>query len=50
MELLAAAVLAEAKVWHYWIAPALVIGALFAVLAVIIGYFVKVQRPKHPRG
>jgi len=48
MELFAAAVFA-AKVWHYWIAPALVIGAFFAVLATIVGYFVKVQRPKHPR-
>jgi hypothetical protein len=49
MEVIAAVVLA-AKVWHYWIAPALVIGAIGAVLAVVVGYFMKVQRPRHPRG
>lgn len=49
MELFDATIFA-AKVWHYWIAPALVIGAIFAVIATIIGYFVKVQRPKYPRG
>lgn len=35
--------------WHYWIAPFLVGGAVLAVIATIIGYFVKVVRPKYPR-
>lgn len=46
----AGAVVLAAKVWHYWIAPVLVGGAIIAVIATIIGYFVKVVRPKYPRG
>jgi len=48
MDVLDTVVLA-AKVWHYWIAPILVIGAVLALVATIVGYFVKVQRPKYPR-
>lgn len=50
MDVVVAAAVLAAKVWHYWIAPVLVFGAVLAVVATIIGYFVKVVRPKHPRG
>lgn len=37
------------QVWHFWIAPVIVIGALGLVVATIVGYFVKVVRPRYPR-
>ena len=37
-----------AQVWHFWIALPLVVGAVGFVLATIVGYLVKVVRPKHP--
>jgi thiosulfate reductase cytochrome b subunit len=43
-------VLAEAKPWHYWIAYVLVASALGIVLiALPIGYYLRVYRLKHPR-
>ena len=44
MELLAAA-----KPWTYWIAPILVLGAVLAVLATMVGYLVKVVSARYPR-
>ena len=44
MELLAAA-----KPWTYWIAPVLVLGAVLAVLATMLGYLVRVVSAKYPR-
>ena len=41
--------LLAAKVWHYWISVALVGGIALAVLALGIGYLVKVQSQKYPR-
>ena len=37
-----------AQVWHFWIAVPLVFGAIAFVLATIVGYLVKVVRPKYP--
>jgi formate-dependent nitrite reductase membrane component NrfD len=36
-------------VWHYWIGVALFLGAILTVLAVVAGYFVKVQSLKYPK-
>ncbi len=38
-----------AKVWHYWIGIAILLPALLAVVATIIGYLVKVTANKYPR-
>jgi tetrahydromethanopterin S-methyltransferase subunit C len=38
-----------AQVWHFWIAPLIVAAALGLVIATIIGYVVKVIRPRYPR-
>lgn len=38
-----------ATVWHYWIAVALAVPAVLMVLAVAIGYVVKVSKPRYPR-
>ena len=37
-----------AQVWTYWIGVAVVLGAIAFVIATIIGYLVKVVRPKYP--
>ncbi len=37
-----------AKVWHFWIAVPLVFGAVMFGIATIVGYVVKVIRPKYP--
>ena len=42
-------VLATAKVWHYWIAPVIVVLAVLLVVATLIGYLRKVVAPKYPR-
>ena len=34
--------------WHFWIAVVLTPGAVLTVLAVVVGYFVKVVRPQYP--
>lgn len=38
-----------AKVWHFWIAVPLVFGAVLFGIATIVGYVVKVIRPRYPR-
>jgi amino acid permease len=35
-------------VWHYWIAPALVIPALLITVAMVVTYLRKTQAPKYP--
>lgn len=40
--------LLAAKVWHYWIAVPIAIGIAVAGIATIVGYLVKVVRPKYP--
>jgi hypothetical protein len=38
----------EALPWHYWIAPVLILSALFVVfVALPLGYYMKVWRLKH---
>jgi amino acid permease len=37
-----------AVVWSYWIGVALVIPAIALVIATIIGYVVKVSKPRYP--
>jgi hypothetical protein len=37
-----------AYVWTFWIAVLLVIGAVVAVIATVVGYIVKVQAPQYP--
>ena len=42
-------VLAAAKPWTYWLAPLLVLGAVLTVLALVVGYLIKVVAAKYPR-
>jgi hypothetical protein len=44
-----AAILAAAPVWHYWIGLILLIVTGLLLLAVIVGYLVRVQAPQYPR-
>lgn len=37
-----------AQIWHFWIALPLVAGAVLFVVATIVGYLMKVVRPKYP--
>ncbi|MCU1450075.1 MAG: hypothetical protein JWP02_2245 [Acidimicrobiales bacterium] len=41
--------LAAAKPWIYWLAPVLVLGAALALVAVVLGYLIKVTANKYPR-
>jgi thiosulfate reductase cytochrome b subunit len=44
------AVLADAQPWHYWIAWVVLISALGVLLiALPVGYYMRVYRLKHPR-
>jgi hypothetical protein len=38
-----------AEVWHYWLAVAIAAGTILTVLAVVVGYFVKVVSPQYPK-
>lgn len=38
-----------AVIWHWWIGFFLAVGSFATVVALIVGYFVKVQNPKYPR-
>ena len=38
-----------AQVWHYWIGVPLALGAVLAVVATVIGYFVKMSSLKYPK-
>ena len=38
-----------AVVWHFWIAVVLAAGAIFAVIALLIGYFAQVSRTRYPK-
>jgi hypothetical protein len=35
------------KPWHYWIAPILALSFFFILIALLVGYYVKVLRPKY---
>ena len=44
------ATLADAQPWHYWIAFVLLISALgILLIALPVGYYLRVWRLKHPR-
>ncbi len=38
-----------AVVWHWWIAPVLVVGALAAIGASVVGYLQQVTYKRYPR-
>lgn len=38
-----------AVVWHFWIAPVLVIGALVAIGVSVVGYLQQVTYKRYPR-
>ena len=38
-----------APVWHYWIGVVLAMGGVLTVVALVVGYLVKVQAPRYPR-
>jgi len=38
-----------AVVWHFWIAPVLVIGCLLAIVASVVGYLQQVTYKRYPR-
>ena len=38
-----------AVIWHFWIGFFLAIGAFLTVLAIAVGYIVKVERPRYPK-
>jgi hypothetical protein len=38
-----------AQEWHFWIAPALFLGTVAVVLALLVGYAIKVFFPRYPR-
>jgi uncharacterized membrane protein YdfJ with MMPL/SSD domain len=37
-----------AQVWHFWLGVVLVISAILVVVALAVGYLVKVVRPQFP--
>ena len=41
--------LLAAKVWHYWVAFPLVALAVLTIIALVIGYLVKVTGARYPR-
>ena len=41
--------LLAAKVWHYWVAFPLVALAVATIIALVIGYLVKVTGARYPR-
>ena len=38
---------AKPKPWHYWIAPILALSAFLIVIALLVGYYVRVLGPKY---
>ena len=42
-------VLATPDPWIYWLAPVLVLGAVLALIAIGVGYLIKVVAAKYPR-
>jgi hypothetical protein len=38
-----------AVIWHFWIGLVLAIGSFLTILAVIAGYFIKVENPRYPK-
>lgn len=40
-------VLAAKRFWFYWIAPILVLSAVATIAMLVVGYYVRVLRPKY---
>jgi hypothetical protein len=40
--------LAEAPVWHFWIAVFIFVPTVLLVIATIVGYLIKVVAPRYP--
>lgn len=38
-----------AVVWHFWIGFALSVGVVMTLLALVVGYIVKVEAPRYPK-
>ena len=38
-----------AVIWHFWIGVALAAGTLATIIAVIVGYFAKVETLRYPK-
>jgi hypothetical protein len=38
-----------AQIWHFWIGVVLAISSILVVLALVVGYVVKIERPQFPR-
>ena len=38
-----------AEVWHYWLGVAIALGAVLTMIALVIGYLVKVQARQYPK-
>jgi hypothetical protein len=38
-----------AVIWHFWIGLFLAVGSLLTVLAIVVGYFAKVESPRYPK-
>jgi hypothetical protein len=38
-----------AEVWHYWVGVVVAIGTILSVLALVVGYLVKVVAPQYPK-
>jgi hypothetical protein len=43
------AMLLAAEVWHYWIGVAIAAATILTVLALVVGYLVKVVAPQYPK-
>ena len=37
-----------AQVWHFWIGVVLVFASILTVVALVVGYLMKVERPQFP--
>ncbi|MFT7599371.1 MAG: hypothetical protein ACI8TP_002300 [Acidimicrobiales bacterium] len=38
-----------AVIWHWWIGFVLSVGSIFLVIALVVGYFAKVENPRYPK-
>lgn len=38
-----------AVIWHFWIGLFLAIGSLATIIAIVVGYFAKVESPRYPK-
>jgi len=36
-------------VWHFWLAPVLVLGVVLLLIATFVGYLRKVSAPRYPK-